>query len=65
MSGQCWSYRYCRIFVFTALVTFLLGCAASTPAGSRTLRISVNSLPAAQTGAAYSAMIGVSGGSAP
>src|SRR5262252_7845421 len=68
MSGQGWFYRYCHIFVFTALAAFLHGCTASTPstpADSTALKISVNSLPAAQTGAAYSVVIGVSGGSAP
>src|SRR5215831_2641638 len=67
MSGQHSLFRRCGIFVLTVLAAFLHGCAASSPApaDSKPFSISVSSLPSAQTGAAYSALIVVTGGAAP
>ena len=69
MSAQHSLFRGCGIFVLTVLAAFLHGCAASSPgsspADSKPFSISVSSLPSAQTGAAYSALIVVTGGAAP
>src|SRR5262245_8925494 len=58
-------YSRCGIFVVPVLAALLHGCAASTPADSKPLKISVNSLPSAQAGVAYNSPIAVTGGTAP
>src|SRR5262245_2360267 len=64
MSGQHSLFRGWCILVWLVLPAFLHGCAASSPADPKLLQISVT-LPSAQTGAVYTALIAVTGGTAP